>query len=173
MTVHADLKSIEAQIFKLDPDELSHLKRRIDTMLTAAGRKTSGHLIPSKDHDADEHWMLAEICSVLQSRGLGVLYPARLRTMRGMDAFREKLPALAGYIKRAAPKQIQRRAIFRLGVELLYDNLVEMNVPITEVTLLGHIHRLPAVLDVHFPGYAASGMLAWIIREVRTPRTRA
>jgi hypothetical protein len=67
----------------------------------------------------------------------------------------------------SVPK-VQQRALFRLGIVLLCNNLAEMETPISGMSLMNHIHRIPSLINRAFPGYARLGLLSKIIRAKET-----
>lgn len=95
-------------------------------------------------------------------------YPIAKETLRDTSAyqsFRRKLPALIEFIEHAAPEYHQRRAIIKLGMELLFGYLHRPDRMTGPTTLMQQIHRLPDALNAQFPGYASAGLLGLIARE--------
>lgn len=89
--------------------------------------------------------------------------PAALR--RGPDAagLRDKAPAVSAFLRGAAADKVARAALLDLGLELLYKNLAGRGYPASARTLVRQIHRLPAVVDAAFPGYARAGLLGMVL----------
>lgn len=101
---------------------------------------------------------------------MGVEYPpaallllAARKKLADGHSFREKIPPLMQFLSRAHPTLIGQRAILALGVELLYRDITARGLVVTHRTLMAHIHRVPPVLDRHFPGYARAGLLGWVV----------
>jgi hypothetical protein len=96
----------------------------------------------------------------------------QLRKMTAYNtSFRPKLPGLIKFIEHAAPEFQQRRAIFRLGIELLFGYLHRPDRMVGPQTLMQQIHRLPDALNAQFPGYAQAGLLGLVARpETLTTR---
>lgn len=113
----------------------------------------------------DELWVIHGIRSVLQS--LGVEYPGMGLLQRAPEysSFKEKIPGLMEYLRKAHPQRRCQFIILRLGIKLLLDNLRQLGLAISARALLRHIHRLPSVLNAAFPGYAEAGMLGMLIKQ--------
>jgi hypothetical protein len=65
----------------------------------------------------------------------------------------------------AGMTRVQQTSILNMAVELLYNDMLEWGIAVSAVTLMRHIHRLPATINKHFPGYIQSGLLLKLIRR--------
>lgn len=115
---------------------------------------------------SEETMVLSCICDVLSSMNVEHFGIEVLRKRTGA-AFREKLPGLMRYLKRAHPKRSGQRALLHEGIGLLYQELTASRLPTTASTMANHIHRVPAVIERHYPGYARGGLLRWIVDSRR------
>lgn len=77
-----------------------------------------------------------------------------------------KMEDLSAFFDNISKSRMVQDAILREAISLLYYDLVNMNVSISSHTILNHIHRIPATLNRHFPGYTMSGLLTKIVQEV-------
>lgn len=131
---------------------------------------------PARKHEptSDSELMLSVICDFLSSNGLEFASPAQLRRAHGYNAFKEKVAYISQYLERGAGSlsRVEKQALFRVGIELLYKNLVKMNVAVSTRTILGHIHRFPSILNQSFPGYAQMGAIKIIIQRKSTPESK-
>lgn len=92
---------------------------------------------------------------------LGFVHPATLKLVR------THTPELEIFLGRACPNTRipTKRVILATGISLLCKNLGEMGVAVSPKTLANNLPRIPAVLDLAFPGYARSGMLRMIVKR--------
>ena len=78
--------------------------------------------------------------------------------------FAAKAAAVTDYLDRAAVRnRVEQAAVLAIGVELLYNEMTRQGLAVSSRTLLNHAHRIPAVLNAAFPGYAQGGVLGWIV----------
>lgn len=135
--------------------------------LVAMGQRPADAVVTITD---SSDWLVQCVFDVTRSLGVGT-FMAQLQTTAKEKAVRQKIEEAKIFIERQARSKTERIALCRVGIRLLYDSLRWMDVPVTGSVLLRHLHRLPAVFDRHFPGYAASGMLQMLIKaEMRDGR---
>lgn len=165
----------------LSPDEaLTQAKRLIPLMtekhhkeliqsinaLRQLSGKSSIHAESAPEVKVND-WTLIEIAELLTARGIEQTTPFMLRKRcPSITAYNEKVAGLMTYLD-SVPK-VQQRALFRMGVVLLCNNLAEMGTPISGMSLMNHIHRIPSLINQAFPGYARFGLLSKIIRAKET-----
>ncbi|HKU52519.1 MAG TPA: hypothetical protein VJQ25_08630, partial [Nitrospira sp.] len=77
--------------------------------------------------------------------------------------FKSILPAILTFLKQAGSRRVQQQRLLSIAVELLYQDLGQQNIPASLVTVIRHIHRLPAVMDRNFPQYAMNGLLGLLV----------
>lgn len=159
-----DLKTILRDLPKLKPAE----RERVRVCL-ASLKSNIVPLTAEPDDDCDQ--VLNAIVATLKKSGVEFVSVPRLRNSQGYRAFTEKVNEVMVYISKATTNKVQQRAILQLGVELLYRNLLELKLPATAYLLMAQIHRLPAVLNRAFPGYAESGLLFWVVGGAAPTRT--
>ena len=122
----------------------------------------------SGNDTSDELLALECVSNVLKSKGLEFASPAILRKSAVYDTFRtDKVPAVSAYLERAKLTRNETRAIIQIGLCLLITDMQRMDLMASARTILSHFHRLPAVLNYAFPGYAEAGFLGQIIRRKR------
>lgn len=114
----------------------------------------------------DTSRVLESICTVLAR--IGVEYPSVdvLRKSSSFAAFQRKLPDLFKFLSRVGPARLAQDALLKIGLQLLYYDIVSFkDATVSAHTLMSHIHRVPAVINRAFPGYASSGLLNYILDE--------
>jgi hypothetical protein len=159
----SDIIAVLPTLSTADREKLrTHLK-----LLDSLSTDRTGPVTNGASPDNDAQFVLEAVAATLASQGLEHTPPAMLMKSPAYPAFKEKLPGLMQYLAGAASTRTQQRALLELAVKLLYKNLNEMNLAISARTILSHIHRIPAVMNQHFPGYAQAGMLSWIVRSQR------
>lgn len=90
-----------------------------------------------------------------------------LRKHPHYSLFKTRCSDLMPFFRAAVATRNEQRLLLELAMELLYKELTEMGIAVSCRTMMNHVHRIPAVLNKHFPGYAASGLLSWILKTTR------
>lgn len=118
---------------------------------------------------SDVSFVLGAVSDLL--RGQGVEFASPTVLLRQADKnFKDKVPDLMAFLASAHPTRQGQRALLMVALDLLHQDISKAGYPVAAGVLLRHIHRLPATLNRHFPGYARAGMLGWIVD--REPRLR-
>lgn len=120
---------------------------------------------PTVGVDSDVTLVLDALVSFLNDKGLEFSSRKQLSSSRMFKSFSAKVPAVMVYARSVARSRNSLRAFFRLSFALLYEDILTMNVAVSSVTLMSHVHRIPAVINKAFPGYAQAGVLNWITRK--------
>lgn len=144
---------------KLNPSELIKLRTELTAMLALPHK---GAREPQQDVD-DARFGLWAIADELQRSGTEHDAMGRLSVHRDRAQFNKHYQAVNQYFTKAGLDKIQRRALFQIGLKLLYDNLTAMGIPVTSVTMMHHVHRVPAMINQQLPGYAESGLLHLVV----------
>jgi hypothetical protein len=143
----------------LNREQLRAVQMRVGFLSTMA---------KSGDDTSDELLALECVSSVLRSKGMEFAAPSVLRKNAAYDSFRtDKVPAVMAYLQKARFTRNETRAILHLGLGLLIADMQRMGIMTSARAVMAHFHRLPAVLNHAFPGYAEGGALAMIIRRKR------
>jgi hypothetical protein len=153
------MKTID-QVLRLLPrltkHELDEVKEQIN-LLRTVGPSTQREV----GDEASE--LLQAIVTFLSSRGLEYNTMAMLRKVDQYEAFADKAKNVFRFMK-GVEGRTKKRAFLSLAAELLYDDLTSMDVAVSARTMMSHTHRIPAVINKNFPGYARAGMLGIIVR---------
>lgn len=135
----------------------------------ASAKLASGVFKPNLRRDGLAAAIVEVICEFTNAKQIDLTRPPSLMGKAAQyREFRRKLDVegLSTWLYNAAGKnQITMRGLVHLSVELLHDRLIEMGIPVSATTIMNHMHRVPAVLNQSFPGYAQSGLLHLVIRE--------
>lgn len=154
------LKQINLLLTQLTQSELDQVKMRVGSLRSLPNPNEQ---TPSADLSTGEVWVLQVIFRTALSLGIeGATRPLPTSDLAGLRA---KLPGLITFLKQADGSRIHWRMLLSIGVELLHEDLTRQQIPTTAVVLVRHIHRVPAIIDKHFPGYARNGLLGLIIRS--------
>jgi len=125
---------------------------------------SSAQPIGEDDH---ESFALSCIADSLASLGVEQVSVPMLRSSANA-AFRGKVGNVMVFVTKACGTRSAQRALLLLGVELLYNNLAKLGLPASARLIMRHFHRIPSVLNRHFPGYAASGLLGFVVDKSTT-----
>jgi hypothetical protein len=162
------LEEIKKHIGKLprkDQDDLASYLKAIRSLPGSNPSAGSG-----KVHDGKasiEDLLLEEIVSFARGKGIEFLSVERLRASSNMPTARAKLSeGLEDYIRSACSgNRVEHRAFIKLAVSLVFKEMADLRLAASARTILNYIHRIPAVVNKSFPGYAASGMLHIILNR--------
>lgn len=146
----------------LTPQQRSVVTQRLKLLETFSPNERNGNN-GKRDNDVR---VLESICTVLAR--IGVEYPSVdvLRKSSSFAAFQRKLPDLFKFLSRVGPARLAQDALLKIGLQLLYYDIVSFkDATVSAHTLMSHIHRVPAVINRAFPGYASSGLLNYILDE--------
>jgi len=158
-----DVKAIEAAIPKLSDEELAKLESAI-----AARRAIGGKLGKTETMTtglpADVVMVLETLADFMKYNGSDPAPAAMLAKTSNFAAFKVKVPFVMESLKLSALKKNETRAVLRSAISMLYERMTDQGLDTTSRRMMDHIHRLPALLDVHFPGYAKAGLLRLTVR---------
>lgn len=146
---------------QLSAEELSKLSQRLKALASVSAAVPA---VANEESQPDADFVVS--CAAEALAGIGAEYPVRFQLQQACksNAFREKLPGLMRFFRAAHPQRAGQRALLVMAFGLLYEDMQERGYVCTVNTLIAHAHRLPAVLNRHFPGYAQAGMLHWIVK---------
>lgn len=151
----AEYKAWVRGLISLSPTQLSDLQGRM---------KILGP-VPAGPNDNPFVRRVADIIiTVLLKYGAESMSPVALAKYAANPKHKTKLEDLAAYLRAVSDKRLVQDKILKVAVGLLYHDLLNwQKVAISPYTLINQIHRIPATINRHFPGYAASGMLEIIV----------
>lgn len=153
-----DVEEIILRLQTLSPKELEvvhgHIKVLKQTQIESSDKKVNG--------DADEDIVINVICSVLQAKGIG--HPVGFVRKSRSDR-RDKLHFAASFVKNVVGTRIEQEALLTTVIDLLSQDIARLKIPLTGTVILNNLHRIPGVVDKHFPGYAKAGLLKLILRR--------
>jgi len=161
---------VKANLKHFSKAELVDLRNAISALLAlgggAVGASASGAKEATADHTA---FMLCDmIATFMKNAGADFTSSFVLRKTPQYSSFRQKVveDGMHDYFHKAmGNNRVRTRALMRLSVGLLYDNLLAMSLPVSSRLMLAHAHRIPSVINTAFPGYAENGMLHMVIKS--------
>ena len=163
------LEQILQDLPRLTAEQRSLIADRIK-FLNSAGTVLTMPTVTEQARDDDAaDWALDVLLETMQRLGVECPFKPAIKKSSQYAAFRQKVPGIVAWMSRSVKKRNQRRALFAMGVGLLYENMVEMEVAVSARSVMQHIHRLPSVINQAFPDYARAGLLGFIVgdRDVR------
>lgn len=162
-----NLDTILGSLKSLSPEELETLKKRVVALQSLGGQVTTQEARPSGRIDAEQSYVLRTIRSVLQEAGVpSPDFHTMRNKVRKDSAFVNGVVVVYEFFKNEKRKET-KQALIRVGVSLLYQNLKEINIPVSGYTMCKHLSRLPSVVDRAFPAYAKNKMLGMIVRRAK------
>jgi hypothetical protein len=161
----------QSRLPTLSQKELRDLRARIDFLLQGDPAKTQ-HNEHHNGSNGDQQegredpalMVLAIIHRLCRERGLDARDVSRLKGSSSYASFAGKVPDVLNSLGKESLSTIQLQTILRLGMALVLDQITSMGIAASASVLMGHVHRLPGVLDQHFPGYRQAGLLKLIAR---------
>jgi hypothetical protein len=160
------LDRLVSDLSKLSTEDLAKLDQHVKVMRAVTGPSTvTVPAVASGKRDLESR-ALGVLCAAM--RDMGVEYPSveMLRKTSQIGAFNRKLPAVMQFISGIGPKRVEQDALLKIAFELLYYDLVTVyELAASSLTLMAQVHRIPAVINRHFPGYAESNLLGMILKE--------
>lgn len=148
----ASFEDIVTTLPTLTEPQLKELQIRIK-VLTKLGGSTSEVEVSD--------WHLQVLVDTLIGRGIS---SSGFNIKQLRVGFRNQLEGLKPYLQSVSPARADQMVFWSICLELLLDNLRGMNIPISPRVVVSHLSRIPAIMDVHFPGYARAGLLSMIIK---------
>ena len=109
--------------------------------------------------------VLNAICFVMIKLNVDSPSVSSLQKSAAYASSKSKFDDLEVFFKQISKSKLIQDHILKAAIELLYFDLVNwQGIAISSHTLLRQIHRVPATLNRHFPGYANSGMLTKLVK---------
>ena len=105
------------------------------------------------------------IADTMGSMGLDGTSADRLAKTPHYKEFVPKCGDLMQWVRAHTCTQNQERALLRMGVKLMAENLQKANWEVNSRIIARHIHRLPGIVNMAFPGYASNGMLKLMLGD--------
>lgn len=167
----AEFETIASLLLKLDVGELAEVRARCGILSQAGGAPRStasaarASAMPGELSESDEELVLGEIVGHMYSEGIEYSSMKMLRGMNNYRSFVTKVGPVMIYFRRITNNKVKLRALIRMSIRMLYRDLAKMNVSASTRTMMNHWHRIPAVINANFPGYAKAGLLSLLIRD--------
>lgn len=159
-----DLKTIEAAIPKLNDEELAKVEIAIAARRSIGGKMSKTETLTT-GLPPEVLMVLETLADFMKDNGADPAPAGMLAKTSNFSGFKKKVPAIVESMKASALKKNEARAVLRSAMSMLYERLTDQGLDTTSRRMMDHIHRLPALLDVHFPGYAKAGLLRLTVRK--------
>lgn len=114
--------------------------------------------------DISDDIVLQEIIAFMHEMSVDMSGAKQLAVGARYATFKVKSDHFMLTLTKSKLSKTQTRALVRIAVSLLYDDCKKMGWATTSRTLMAHAHRLAAIVDRAFPGYARMGWLALVIK---------
>ena len=153
-----------AQVPSLSPLQLTKLRAAIQARKQLGGvafKDIEPHHIP-KANATDDGMLLNTLLKAVPNAGFGV---DQLRGLSAYKSFSAKTQDLLDFFNRISGDTMEQRVLMGIGWRLLAHQIRNEGLVVSGGLLLRHAHRIPAVLDFHFPGYGEIGMLKLVLRH--------
>lgn len=109
--------------------------------------------------------ILQAICTVMKKNNVDCPSVLTLKKSAAYGQSKEKFNDLQTYIEYLSKSKLIQDSILREAISLLYHDLLQwQGVAVSSHLILRQVHRIPAVVNKSFPGYAASGLLSMIVK---------
>lgn len=162
-------ESITQNLPVMTEKELRELRARIDFLLRGSHQRSP----PTNGDDTNQgngredpvHMVLDVVHRLCRDHGLESRPLEALRASQGYASFAEKVPQVLASLGAKEFNLVELRTLLRLALGLTLEELLTMGVPVSASVLMNHVHRVPGVLDTHFPGYREAGMLKLVVRS--------
>ena len=165
------LNKILADLPHLSGEELERVRSQLGVVQSLGGKAAPAPK-GSRAKTGDDDLALSVLAAYVKDKGVDYSTAGMLRKSNGYSAFREKVPVVFAFISQGARTRPEQLGLLRIGIELLYENLVQMGVSVSARTVMAHFHRVPAVINEAYPGYATAGLLHIIIGKKKVQHVR-
>jgi hypothetical protein len=166
------MEQIKAALPLLTNYELQEIRKQITVLLGLGGGGAKHPSNRTEDQTSnteytDEDFVLRAVCTAVQRANGSSIQPHALRgSSSAMASLRQHLPNLIEYIEAIDP--LSRHGFLDMAMTMLVENIKQQMLPVTPLVVIRNLRRLPALVDVAFPGYYANGLLGFVIRTKGT-----
>lgn len=148
-------------------EELKAVRLRVDALLSVATALVAA-TAPTREEDTAAEFMSAVLRHIVK-RGAEKVPPVHvLRRARWWKSLESGSASVAAYIAKHAPdtaaKRQSRLRAYWIVVGVLIRWLERIHVPVTLQSVAQNLHKVPAVMDQQFPGYASNHLLEWVFK---------
>lgn len=153
-----DYKTWIAALPKLSAMQLNDLSNRMKILSFVAAKEFS-------NGKSDFGNRVVEVtCNFFRSEGIECPTPNLLKRSQAYVQAKGKIDNLATFFEKISQHKLVQDAVLAIAIENLYNELVQWGISVSSHTVLQNIHRVPAVLNRSYPGYAQSGLLHKIVK---------
>lgn len=144
-------------VVSLTQEQLADLQTRIKILSSTADKETN-----SKSDFGLR--VLQVLCDIMRKYGTETPSVHTLKKSSAYVSCNGKMADLQSFFEGISKNKLVQDAILRIAVDLLYTDLLNWKgVAVSSHTIIKQIHRIPSVLNRHFPGYLQSGLLTKLV----------
>jgi hypothetical protein len=144
-------------VVSLTQEQLTDLQSRIKILSSTAetnGKSSFGLRV------------LQAICDVMRKHGTETPSVTTLKKSSAYVSCNGKMADLQTFFEGVSKNKLVQDSILRTAIDLLYTDLLNWKgVAVSSHTLIKQLHRIPSVLNRHFPGYLQSGLLTKLVHN--------
>jgi hypothetical protein len=155
------LNDVLSKLPLLSLTDLDRVRQKIGMLRSVSGNSAP---LQGATSGGDAVLVLEAIAGVLGGVGVEHCSVTMLQKSPQYSSFARKIPVLMQYMNGLNTRN-EKRAFLCEAVRLLYEDLCGMNIAVSARTVMAHAHRIPAVVNKAFPGYAQGGFLAMVVRK--------
>lgn len=162
-----EVADLQARVLMLPPAVLRLLRGAINAeLLLREPEEAGGPQDKRRASDADD--VFGAVVAVGRKYECAFAPLGIAKRDRQWPAFREGAGALRRYVDVAFARKthIERLRVYEFVLDLLYHWMLGAGVPFTVRGVAGNVGKVPWLVDRHFPGYRASGLLGMVVEHV-------
>lgn len=163
----AEFETICKLLPALSAEQLGQIRARAAILAQSAGKNASAGFpdAPERHPESDADIILAELAGFLRDQGAEFASLPMLRGASNYRSFAAKVPGTMEFFRTITTNRVKLRALIRIAISFLYKDLHRMGTVASARTMMSHWHRVPAIINRNFPGYAQIGALGLMLRE--------
>jgi hypothetical protein len=83
--------------------------------------------------------------------------------------FRANFDVIHNYIDAnfESAQKVDRLKLYHMFAEMLKDEISQYNIPLSLLTMIRNVPRIPSLVNAAYPGYSESGVLSMILKGIR------
>lgn len=166
---------------KLSLEDRSRLGQALNALKSFSGGKKSVTIEEELKSDKFLDIVMEAMVEVLRQGSIDYISVSKIKRSNLYNTFAEEVSRLEEYVDEMKFNAVEQRAFMLVSLKLLHKYL-QNGVPvrwdkvnkylvrtpkiaISSREMMIFIHLVPAVINMHFPGYVVGGLAKWIIRK--------
>jgi hypothetical protein len=115
--------------------------------------------------DTDMDLLIDALCAFMRERGIEFSNPTLVKRSGAYQSLCKRPDFLGSWLDRSGMSRNEKRLLFAMTVPLLHQYLSWGSNAVGVNQMLQNLHKLPAVVEGHLPGYARAGALRMIVKR--------